>query len=510
MDKYDSDAEYRKHFAFIHRESDHSIVLKSGIVPGMRVPGRVFVGDQFAELLDKELKDYHDSKGNGSIPSIIQIANVGTLPGIVKGSIGLPDIHSGYGFAVGHVAAFDMNDPEAVVSPGGVGYDINCGVRLIRTNLTRDQVEPVKGRLLDEMFSRIPVGVAQNNPSVQLSREDMKAVLEEGMQWALRNQYCWPEDLANVEDGGCIAGASIHSLGQRPIHRGITQLGTLGSGNHYVEIQVVDEIYDPEVARVMGVDRVGQVCIMLHCGSRGLGHQVAEEAISEFNKKLAQEKITLVDRQLSCYRIASPEAQKYLSAMAAAANFAFVNRSVIANNIRAAFEAVFAKSSRDLDMHVVYDVAHNIAKKEEHVVDGESKSLLVHRKGSSRAFGPGHPSLPAHYQAIGQPVLIGGSMGTFSFVLTGTEKAMQETFGSTCHGAGRALGRSKTRKLLQPEDVIAGLNAKGIQIRVGQMNAVVEEAPEAYKDVSEVVNVCEKAGISKKVFRLVPIGVVKG
>lgn len=380
----------------------------------------------------------------------------------------------------------------------------------MRTNLTKEQVEPVKNELLDALFARIPVGIAQDNPAVKLSRDDMKAILEEGMKWSLRAGYAWPEDLEHVEDKGCIAGALFKNLGQRPVQRGISQLGTLGSGNHYVELQVVDEIYDPEAAQVMGIDKVGQVCIMLHCGSRGLGHQVAEEAINDFNKRLAQDKTVLVDRQLSCYRISSPEAQRYLSAMAAAANFAFVNRTVIASNIRAAFESVYGQSGRDMDMHVVYDVAHNIAKQEEHIVDGQRKTLLVHRKGSSRAFGPGHPSLPAKYQGIGQPVLIGGSMGTCSFVLTGTEKAMSETFGSTCHGAGRALGRNRTKRLLKADQVIANLNAKGIEIRVGQMSAVVEEAPEAYKDVSEVVDVCERAGISRKVFRLVPIGVVKG
>jgi tRNA-splicing ligase RtcB len=338
----------------------------------------------------------------------------------------------------------------------------------------------------------------------------MKSILEEGMEWAVRNKYAWPEDVENVEDRGCIPGGLSKNLGQRSVHRGMTQLGTLGSGNHYVEIQVVDQIYDVEKARVMGITKVGQVCVMLHCGSRGLGHQVAEEAIREFDAQLAQGNVKLVDRQLSCRPIGSPEAQKYLSAMAAAANFAFVNRTLIASNIRSAFEAVFGKSSRELDMSVVYDVAHNIAKQEEHFVDGEYKNLLVHRKGSSRAFGPNHPSLPDHYKPIGQPVLIGGSMGTYSYVLTGTENAMKETFGSTCHGAGRALGRSVTKKLLQPEQVVAQLKAKGIDIRVGQLNAVVEEAPEAYKDVCEVVDVCERAGISHKVLRLVPVGVIKG
>ena len=490
--------------------NNHSIRLKEGTVAGMRVPGIVYVSEPFAKLLDIELEAFHESKWAGSIPSVLQVANVATLPGIVKASIGLPDIHSGYGFAVGHVAAFDMDDLEAVVSPGGVGYDINCGVRLIRTNLTAVQVEARKGDLLDAMFAKIPVGVARGNPDLQLSRDDLKQVLEQGMAWAVQKGHAWPEDVDHVEDNGCIAGGLMKSIGQRPLSRGISQLGSLGSGNHYVEIQVVDEIYDSDAARVMGIEKVGQVCVMLHCGSRGLGHQVAEDAIREFDAKLAAEGTKLVDRQLSCYKISSPEAQRYLSGMAAAANFAFVNRSVIARLVRESFEAVFGMASRDMDMHVVYDVAHNIAKVEEHVVEGVKKRLLVHRKGSSRAFGPNHPSVPAKYRAIGQPVLIGGSMGTYSYVLTGTEAAMQKTFGSTCHGAGRALGRNRTKKILLPEEVVKRLNEKGIDIRVGQMNAVVEEAPEAYKDVNEVVNICESAGISKKVFRLKPIGVIKG
>lgn len=507
---YDVDAEYLKHCKFIVKENDHMLWVKQGIVPGMKVPGKVLVGDQFSALLDAELHDFHNSKGTGSIPSIIQIANVSTLPGIVGASIGLPDIHSGYGFAVGHVAAFDMDNPEAVVSPGGVGYDINCGVRLLKTNLMKEDVENVKSELLDAMFSRIPVGVARGNPNLELEGKELQRILEEGMKWAVEKELAWPEDVFHVEDQGCMAGADHKQVSQKSVSRGKIQLGSLGSGNHYVELQVVDEIYDQTAANVMGIGKVGQVCVMLHCGSRGLGHQIADDSIKKFDEKLKAEGVQLVDRQLSCYKINSPEAKKYLSGMAAAANFAFVNRTIIAYNIREAFSYVFKKSPQELEMGVVYDVAHNIAKVEEHVVNGEKKRLLVHRKGSSRAFAPGNPHVPHDYQSIGQPVLIGGSMGTFSYVLTGTEKAMQETFGSTCHGAGRALGRNRAKKMLKPEEVITRLHEKGIDIRAGQMNAVVEEAPEAYKDVGEVVDVCERAGISRKVLRLVPLGVIKG
>lgn len=499
----------QRDLAFLKTDTNYKLSVEVGLVPGMRVPGRIYVGEAFRDLLEKEIVAYHDSSRHGFMPAVMQIANVATLPGIVGASIGLPDIHSGYGFAVGHVAAFDLDNPDSVVSPGGVGYDINCGVRLIRTNLRQEEVEPHKEALLDTMFKLIPAGVGQNS-GFRVSEDDFTRVLVEGMGWAQEQGLAWPEDRENVEDRGCIAGARAETLSDRCRKRGAPQLGSLGSGNHYAELQVVEEIYDLEAARAMGIAAPGQVCIMLHCGSRGLGHQVCEEAVKVFDEKLAEAGISLIDRQLSCFRANSDEARDYLAGMAAAANFAFVNRSVIAGRIRQAFETVFGRGARDMDMHIVYDVAHNIAKIEEHEVDGQLKRLLVHRKGSSRAFGPGHPLVPERYQAIGQPVLIGGSMGTCSYVLTGTARAMRETFGSTCHGAGRALSRNQTKKVLNPQEVIANLNAKGISIRVGQMNAVVEEAPEAYKDVTEVVGVCERAGISKRAFRLRPIGVIKG
>lgn len=506
--------------------------VEKGLVPNMRVPGRVYVGEGLRGQLLEELRHFHASGNTSFLPALYQIGNAASLPGAVGASIGLPDIHTGYGFAIGHVVAFDMDDPEAVVSPGGVGFDINCGVRMLRTNLTLDQVRPVQQALTDAIFERVPVGVGGRNRE-PISLAELRQVLQEGMRWAVARGFAWPEDAEFCEERGCISIGALPSLqlvNQRAEARGLPQLGTLGSGNHYAEVQAVTDIYDAEAARAMGIHQPGQICIMIHCGSRGLGHQYADDAIKVMDKAMRRDGITLNDPMLACTRITSPEGQTYLGQMAAASNFAYVNRSIIAHRIREAFSHVFGRSPRDLDMATVYDVAHNIAKVERHVVEGAPRTLLVHRKGATRAFPPGHPDLPAAYQHIGQPVLVGGSMGTCSYVLTGTEQGMRETMGTTCHGAGRAHSRHQMKKLLSPQEVKDDLRAKGITFRVGSDGSLAEEAPSSYKDVTQVVEICKRprsdaaaaliirmsgalghrAGISKKAFRLEPVCVVKG
>ena len=389
-----------------------------------------------------------------------QIANVAALPGIVGRSIALPDVHAGYGFAIGNVAAFDMGNPESVVSPGGVGFDINCGVRLVRTNLFEEDVAPVKDKLCQAVFDHIPVGVGSMG-IIPTSSADLDEALEMGIDWSLREGYAWAEDKEHCEEYGRMLQADPRKVSTRAKKRGLPQLGTLGAGNHYAEIQVVDEVFDKRAAAQMGIADKGQVVVMIHSGSRGLGHQVATDALTAMDKAMGRDNIRTNDRQLSCARIDSEEGRDYLAAMAAAANYAWVNRSSMTFLVRQAFAKVFETTPDDLDMHVVYDVSHNIAKEEEHMVDGKLKRLLVHRKGSTRAFPPHHPLIPVDYQFTGQPVLIGGSMGTCSYVLVGTEKGMEETFGSTCHGAGRALSRNKSRNNLGYEHVLQKL-ADGI------------------------------------------------
>ncbi|CAH8620010.1 unnamed protein product [Dicrocoelium dendriticum] len=424
-------------------------------------------------------------------------------------SVGLPDVHSGYGFAIGNMAAFDLSDPTAVVSPGGVGFDINCGVRLLRTNLSLKDVLPVKEKLTQTLFDHIPVGVGSKGV-IPMNAQALEEALEMGMDWSLRQGYVWADDKEHCEEYGRMLQADPNKVSARAKKRGLPQLGTLGAGNHYAEIQVVEEIFDRHAATKMGIDRLNQVVLMIHCGSRGMGHQVATDALVVMERAMKRDKIDVNDRQLACARVDSPEGQDYLKAMAAAANYAWVNRSSMTFLARQAFAKIFNSTPDDLDMHIIYDVSHNIAKVEEHWVDGKIKTLLVHRKGSTRAFPPHHPLIPVDYQLTGQPVLIGGTMGTCSYVLTGTEKAMTETFGSTCHGAGRALSRAKSRRNLDYTDVLDALQAKGISIRVASPKLVMEEAPESYKNVTDVVNTCQAAGISNKVLKLRPIGVIKG
>ncbi|AFZ81528.1 uncharacterized protein family UPF0027 domain-containing protein [Theileria equi strain WA] len=499
--------DYSSEMSFIERHEDikHLYVIKKGFVPNMQVEGHVFANENLSNLLFDELKQY--SKEPGSfLPALKQLANVAALPGIVKNSIALPDAHSGYGFSIGNVAAFDMDDEQSVVSPGGVGFDINCGVRLIRTNLLLSDIEHLKEDLVQRLFDYIPVGVGSEG-KIPCKYKDLDDILQYGMDWTVSNGYSWAEDKEHCEDFGRMIQADSSKVSQRAKKRGLAQIGTLGAGNHYAEIQVVEDVYDEFSARTMGIDKKNQVCIMIHSGSRGLGHQVASDALVDMESSLD---IKVNDSQLACARINSPEGTKYLKAMAAASNYAWVNRSVMTHLTRKAFSDVLKESADDLDMHLVYDVSHNIAKIEEHCINGKHKRLLMHRKGSTRAFPPFHPMISADFQLIGQPVLVGGTMGTCSYVLTGTQRAMNLTLGSTCHGAGRSLSRNKSRRILNHKEVLSNLQERGISIRVASPKLITEEAPESYKDVSEVVQTCHESGISKMCVKLRPIAVIKG
>ncbi|OWF41547.1 tRNA-splicing ligase RtcB homolog [Mizuhopecten yessoensis] len=501
---------YQEELGFLEKMDANTWRIKKGFVPNMKVEGIFYANESLEKLMFDELKQSCRSQGYGGfLPGMKQIGNVAALPGIVGKSIGLPDVHSGYGFAIGNMAAFDMGNPEAVVSPGGVGFDINCGVRLLRTNLMEEDVQPVKEQLAQCIFDHIPVGVGSKG-IIPMTAQNLEEALEMGMDWSLREGYAWAEDKEHCEEYGRMLQADPNKVSARAKKRGLPQLGTLGAGNHYAEIQVVDEIYNEAAAKKMGIECKGQVCMMIHCGSRGLGHQVATDALVAMEKAMKRDKIDVNDRQLACARINSAEGQDYLKGMAGAANYAWVNRSSMTFLSRQAFSKMFNTSPDDLDMHVIYDVSHNIAKVEEHFLDGKQKTLLVHRKGSTRAFPPHHPLIPVDYQLTGQPVLIGGTMGTCSYVLTGTEQGMVETFGTTCHGAGRALSRAKSRRNLDYTDVLNSLAEKGISIRVASPKLVMEEAPQSYKNVTDVVDTCHRAGISQKCIKLRPIAVIKG
>jgi tRNA-splicing ligase RtcB (3'-phosphate/5'-hydroxy nucleic acid ligase) len=493
---------YDEELTYLHKISPTMYQIDVGFVPHMRVPAYAIVNDDLEQLLLEELRHSLSStccggKGGsnfgGFLPALKQVANVAALPGIVKGSFAMPDVHSGYGFCIGNVAAFDMDDPEAVVSPGGVGFDINCGVRLIRTNLRHDDISPdLREELCQALFDHIPVGVGQNGVIPLDSTKDMDDVLLMGMDFCVREGYAWPEDRDHCEENGRMLLADPSKVSKRAKKRGITQLGTLGAGNHYAEVQVVDEVFDEAKAKRMGLS-VGQVCIMIHSGSRGLGHQVATDALVKMEHAAARDNIQLNDRQLASARIGSVEGQDYLAAMACAANYAWANRSCLTYLARRAFSKVFEKSPEELDMHIVYDVSHNIAKIEQHELEGKGvRQLLVHRKGSTRAFPPHHPLIPISYQFTGQPVLIGGTMGTCSYVLAGTESGMLGPFGSTAHGAGRALSRNASRRKLHHEEVLQDLRDKGISIRVASPKLVTEEAPDSCKFLLEGTNAMQR------------------
>lgn len=501
---------YEEECSFLEKIKPHTWRIKKNFVPNMKVEGIFFVNDNLEKLMFDELRNAcRPGSIGGFLPAVKQIGNVAALPGIVHKSIGLPDVHSGYGFAIGNMAAFDLDDPEAIVSPGGVGFDINCGVRLVRTNLMEKDVQPLKEKIAQSMFDHIPVGVGSKG-IIPMNARDLEEALEMGMDWSLREGYAWAEDKEHCEEYGRMLNADPAKVSAKAKKRGLPQLGTLGAGNHYAEIQVVEEIFDSRSAAKMGIETTGQICVMIHSGSRGFGHQVATDALLSMEKAMKRDKIEVNDRQLACAYVKSDEGQDYLKSMAAAANFAWVNRSSMTFLTRQAFAKTFNSTPDDLDMQVIYDVSHNIAKTERHMIDGKEKTLLVHRKGSTRAFPPHHPLIPVDYQLTGQPVLIGGTMGTCSYVLTGTEKGMTQTFGTTCHGAGRALSRAKSRRELAYQDVLDKLASQGIAIRVASPKLVMEEAPESYKNVTDVVDTCHAVGISAKCFKLRPIAVIKG
>ena len=462
--------------------------------PGMRVPGIIYAS---AEMMEDIRSDQ----------SLEQVANVACLPGIVGASLAMPDIHWGYGFPIGGVAATRARD--GVVSPGGVGFDIDCGVRLLRTDLEEQEVRAKLDDLVTRLFQAVPSGVGSSG-RLRLSKDECDEVMRKGARWAVEHGMGDEADLEVTEERGCMAGADPDLVSQRAKERGAPQLGTLGSGNHFLEVQRVDEIYEPEIAAALGIRHVGQVAVLIHTGSRGLGHQVCNDFLERMGEAQQRYHIELPDRQLACAPIQSPEGQDYLGAMAAAANFAWANRQTIAHWVRETFEQTFGKSWRELGIRQVYDVAHNIAKLEEHVVDGKKTKVCVHRKGATRAFPPGHPQVPRAYQQTGQPVLIPGDMGRYSFVAVGTGRAMAETFGSTCHGAGRRESRGGAKRLLKGHDIAKELRAKGIVVKAMSRSGLLEEAPMAYKDVADVVEVAHQAGISRKVCRLRPMGVVKG
>jgi tRNA-splicing ligase RtcB len=463
--------------------------------PGMLVPARIYASESLLGAMDQGVFE--------------QVTNVACLPGIVRAALCMPDGHWGYGFPIGGVAAFHAE--RGVISPGGIGFDINCGMRLIRTNLTEDEVRPKLRELVDALFSSVPTGVGGRG-FVHLSEDEFAEVMLEGAGWCVRRGYGWREDLAALESGGCLPGADPAQVSSRAVTRGRDQLGTLGSGNHYLEIQVVpaDGVHDPAVARAFGIEGPGQVLVMLHCGSRGFGHQIGTDYLRKFDTAMSAYGITVRDRELACAPFRSPEGQAYFGAMNAAANTAFANRQVITHRIREVMARVFGKDPLALGLGVVYDVCHNTAKVERHVIDGHPMDLVVHRKGATRSFGPGAADVPEAYRSIGQPVIIGGSMETGSALLVGTAHAMAETFGSTAHGAGRTMSRGQAKRRVWGEDLIRQMGERGIIVRAASKSGVAEEAGLAYKDLREVVHVVDTLDISRKVVSLKPIGNIKG
>ncbi|HYA24147.1 MAG TPA: RtcB family protein [Terriglobales bacterium] len=459
----------------------------------MRVPARLYADE---ELLNTALTDN----------SITQLVNTSTLPGIIQYAVAMPDIHQGYGFPIGGVVATRL--PHGVISPGGVGYDINCGVRLLVSQATVAEVHPFLQEIASALFANCPSGVGAHGP-LHLSDAELEEVLHEGSRSMLKRGYAEKEDLDHTEESGRIPGADSAYVSEHAHERGRRQLGSLGAGNHFIEVDRIAEVYDQAIAARLNICQ-DNIAVQIHCGSRGLGHQICEDYVSRFQQSVHDYGITLPDRELVSVPFDSDEGQEYFRAMACAANFAFANRQLLAHLIRQSFEQVLAGKIRNFCLQQVYDIAHNMAKIEEHEIGGHRLRLCVHRKGATRAFGPGSTVLPEDLRDIGQPVLIPGSMGTASYVLTGTTGAMQQTFGSTCHGAGRLMSRAKAKKVVRGEDLRHQLKNRGIVVRAGSMSGLAEEAPTAYKDVSRVVEVVHQAGIAKKIARLEPIAVVKG
>lgn len=461
---------------------------------GMKVPGRIYIS---REMIDDLQND----------EAIKQVVNVAHLPGIQKYSLAMPDIHWGYGFPIGGVAATDLND--GVVSPGGVGYDINCGVRLAYTSLEYKAIEKRIPKLVENLFKNIPTGVGASGAIKKVSSKDMKKILRDGAFWAIENGFGNQEDTYYTEESGKLKNADPDAVSERAIERGLDQAGTLGSGNHFLEVDVVENIYDEATARAFGLFK-GQIVVLVHTGSRGLGYQVCDDYLKTLLKAENKYGFSLPDRQLACAPVKSQEGQDYLGAMQAAANFAWNNRQIIMHLAKKSFMETFNMSESELGFNHIYDVCHNIAKIEEHDIDGKMKKVCVHRKGATRAFAPGSQLIPAKYKDYGQPVLIPGDMGRYSFVAVGTKKAMEETFGSSCHGAGRMQSRHQALKSAKGRNIINELSKKGITVHAKEHKTIAEEMPEAYKDVSNVVNVMHNSGITLKVAKIRPVGVIKG
>jgi tRNA-splicing ligase RtcB len=479
----------------IKRVSENVYEIPMGTQPCMRVPVRIYASQ---DLVNKMKQD----------ATFSQAVNAACIPGIYTHSIVLPDGHQGYGFPIGGVAATDYE--SGVISPGGVGYDINCGVRVLRTNLDEKDVRPKIRQLIDQLFEDVPTGVGKHGKINLQSHRGVDEVLEGGAMWAVEEGYGWEEDLENQEANGRLEIANPSDVPGSAKERGLKQSGTLGSGNHFLEIQLVDEIYDKQAAEAMGITRKGQVMVMIHSGSRGLGHQVCSEFIRTMTQAMRKYKIDVPDRELCSAPTTSPEGQAYLGAMSAAANYAFANRQTMMHWTREAFSKVMSQSPEDMDMKLIYDVAHNMGKVEEHEISGKRTKVVVHRKGATRAFPPGHPDIPSKYRSIGQPVLIPGTMGTASYILIGNQRSMELSFGSTAHGAGRFLSRTQAKRKFFGKEIQDKLAGEGIIVKATQGVVIAEEAPGAYKDVDEVVKVSDAVGIATKTVRLRPIGVIKG
>jgi tRNA-splicing ligase RtcB len=480
--------------AVIKKISDPIWEIPTSAKPGMRVPARLYATERLLHGMDDGVID--------------QVTNVATLPGIVKHAFCMPDGHWGYGFPIGGVAPMDAE--EGVISPGGIGFDINCGMRLVVTNLTHDDVKPHIRRLVDRLFERVPAGVGSAG-FLNIPQREFRDVVEQGARWCVKKGLGWEDDLERTEEGGCIGGADAEKISERAVERGRGQIGTLGSGNHYLEIQVAkpEYVFDREIAKVFGITIPNQVVVMFHCGSRGFGHQVATDYLQLFLKAMPKYGITVPDRELACAPFRSPEGQDYFAAMKCAINMSFANRQVILHRIREVFSEVLGRPPEALGMRMVYDVTHNTAKLERHVVDGKARQILIHRKGATRAFAPGADDLPEAYRQTGQPVIIGGSMETGSYVLAGVPSGAQ-TFFTTAHGSGRRMSRVKAKRLYSGRQLQQQMEARGIYVRSASYAGLAEEAGGAYKDIDEVIEATEQAGISKRVARFIPIGNVKG
>jgi len=469
-------------------------VNKQGIP--MQVPARVVGSKSIIDQMDAQVYD--------------QLTNVATLPGIINYAYCMPDGHSGYGFPIGGLAAMDPH--KGVISPGGIGFDINCGMRLVTTNLTEKELKPKLKQLTDLLFLRVPAGVGSKG-FVKLTKNEFREVIDRGAEWCIEKGYGWKEDLERTEENGRAEGADNTRVSGKAVERGMDQIGTLGSGNHYLEIQTIKpgHIFDEQAAKAFGITGEGQIVVMFHCGSRGFGHQVATDYLNVFLDVMEKKYgIKILDKELACAPFSSREGQDYFSAMKCGLNMSFANRQVILHRIRECFEKVFGRSAEDMEMHQVYDVAHNTAKLEKHMVSGKEMEVLVHRKGATRAFGPGREEVPKIYRHIGQPVIIGGSMETGSYLLAGTQKAMEETFGTTCHGSGRTMSRTRAKQLFRGDTLQKDMEKRGIYVRTTSFSGLAEEAGAAYKDIDEVIDSVHNAGISRKVVKFTPLGNVKG